>query len=70
MEVLLSKRELEIVSYLEKGFTSKEIAEELFLSNHTVDTHRRNILRKSEVRNTTELIYRINSNRYLENAIF
>ena len=65
MEALLSNREREIVSFLEKGFTTKEIAKELFLSNHTINTHRRNILRKSETKNTAQLIYRINSDRQL-----
>ena len=70
MEILLSKREREIVSFLEKGFTTKEIAEQLFLSNHTVDTHRRNILRKSEVKNTAQLIYRINNRKQVTQLAF
>ncbi len=59
MDYLLSKREIEIVSHLANGLTTKEIAEKLFLSNHTVDTHRRNILRKSAVKNTAQLVYKM-----------
>ncbi|MDD4191721.1 MAG: response regulator transcription factor [Mangrovibacterium sp.] len=42
----LSPRETEILEYVTKGKTSREIAEELHLSKHTVDTHRRKIGRK------------------------
>jgi len=52
----LSCREKEIVSYLAEGLTSREISEKLSLSKNTVDTHRRNILDKSGLRSTAELI--------------
>jgi len=52
----LTDREIEIVKWLLKGKTSKEIAEELFISKHTVDTHRRNILGKVGVKSTGELM--------------
>lgn len=52
----LSKREIELIRYLSKGLSSEEIAEEMFLSRHTIDTHRRNILSKTGVRNTIELL--------------
>ena len=45
----LSQREKEIVSCVAKGLTNKEIAEVLFLSVHTVATHRRNISSKLQV---------------------
>lgn len=53
----LSRRELEIIRALAQGDSSKEIAERLFLSDHTVRTHRRNILLKLGVNNTPELIH-------------
>src|SRR5690606_13120110 len=43
---LLSKRELDIITYIKQGHTSKEIAEQLYISQFTVDTHRKNILKK------------------------
>lgn len=45
----LSQREKEIVSCVAKGLTNKEIAEVLFLSVHTVATHRRNISSKLQI---------------------
>ena len=45
----LSLREKEIVCYVVKGLTNKEIAEKLFISVHTVITHRRNISRKLQI---------------------
>ncbi len=57
---LLSQREKEIVVCVVKGMTNKEIAENLFLSVHTVITHRRNIARKLDIRSTAGLtIYAI-----------
>ena len=53
----LSHRELEIVRLIEAGLSSKEIAEKLFLSVHTVNTHRSNILEKSGKSQISDLIY-------------
>lgn len=56
----LSTREKEIVALVVRGLTNKEIAERLFLSPHTVITHRRNIARKLEIHSPTGLtIYAI-----------
>ena len=56
----LSAREKEILTCVVKGQTNKEIAESLFLSTHTVITHRRNIARKLEIHSTAGLtIYAI-----------
>ncbi|MGZ5283413.1 MAG: response regulator [Bacteroidia bacterium] len=52
----LSKRELEIVRLISEELTTQEIAEKLFLSPHTVDTHRKNLLAKLNVRNTAGLV--------------
>ena len=54
--ILFSKREVEIIKLLKRGSTSAKIAEQLFLSKHTVDTHRRNMLRKCKCENTVDLI--------------
>lgn len=53
---LLSKREMDILFYLCEGLNSLSISEKLFISRHTVDTHRRNILSKMKVDNTSQLI--------------
>ncbi|MCH5241133.1 MAG: response regulator transcription factor [Muribaculaceae bacterium] len=56
----LSSREKEIISHVVKGFTNQEIADKLFLSVHTVMTHRRNIARKLQIHSATGLtIYAI-----------
>ena len=44
----LTTREFEIVKMIAKGQNSEQIAEKLFVSIHTVNTHRRNILHKSK----------------------
>jgi len=54
---MFSAREIEIISLLERGLSSKDIADELFISPHTVDTHRRNMIKKAEVRDSVGLVY-------------
>lgn len=54
-EMVLSKRECEIVQLLAQGFGSKEIGKRLHISPNTVDTHRRNLLKKTGAKNTLEL---------------
>lgn len=56
---LLSPREIEILELVIQGKTSKEIAEKLFISKTTVDTHRRNLLEKTGCRSTSELLMRV-----------
>ena len=51
----LSQREAEVLNYLVKGNTSKEIAQLLDISPKTVDVHRANILHKMQVKTLTEL---------------
>ena len=53
---LLTRREQEILAFIAQGLTSQAIAERLFLSPLTVETHRRNLLVKFEVGNTAALI--------------
>jgi tetratricopeptide (TPR) repeat protein/DNA-binding CsgD family transcriptional regulator len=60
-----SKRELEILQLLKDGFISKLIADKLFISIHTVDTHRRRMLKKANVSNTTELINYCEQNNFI-----
>lgn len=56
----LSQREKEIVALVVKGLTNKDIAEKLYISPHTVITHRRNIARKLDIHSATGLtIYAI-----------
>lgn len=52
----LSEREIEVIRLLAEGLTSMEIAERLFLSDHTIKTHRKNILRKLNVSNSSQAV--------------
>jgi DNA-binding NarL/FixJ family response regulator len=54
--VTISERELEIIKWIAEGYTNNEIAEKLFLSPHTVNTHRKNILQKLGVNNTAAIV--------------
>ena len=58
----LSKREFEIIHYLKKGYSSKNIAEKLFIAVKTVEAHRYNMLRKLNLKNTAALVNFINVN--------
>jgi len=53
----LSYREFEIIRMIEAGHSSKDIADKLFLSIHTVNTHRSNILEKTGKSQISDLIY-------------
>jgi len=57
-ENLLSNKETEVLGLISKGLTTNEIAAKLFVSSRTIETHRANILKKLEVKNTAELIKR------------
>jgi len=54
--VNISEREIEIITLIAEGYTNVEIAEKLFLSPHTVNTHRKNILQKLGVNNTAAIV--------------
>lgn len=54
--VSLTKRETEILNSIVKGNSNKLIAEDLFISTRTVDTHRTNIMKKLKARNTADLV--------------
>jgi DNA-binding NarL/FixJ family response regulator len=54
--VVISERELEIIRYVAEGYTNAEIADILFLSLHTVNTHRKNIMQKLGVNNTAAIV--------------
>ena len=53
---LLTKREKEILQLITEGLTNTEIAEKLFISIDTVDTHRKNLYSKLNVKNTVMLM--------------
>lgn len=54
--VAITERELEIITLIAEGYTNQEIAEKLFLSTHTINTHRKNIMSKLGVANTAGIV--------------
>lgn len=59
----ISEREVEIIRLIVNGYTSGEVADRLFLSEHTVKTHRKNIFRKLNINSVSELsTFAINHN--------
>ena len=61
----ISNRELDIIRLLANNNSSKEIAEKLFISYHTVNTHRKNILKKLNLNSTVQLTHYCVSNQLL-----
>src|SRR6266496_1958019 len=57
----LSQREIEIISFIKKGHSSKEIADILSLSAKTIEVHRYNLMKKLNLRNTAALVNYINN---------
>lgn len=60
-KIKLTQREIEIIRLISQGFTSQEMADKLFISPRTVDTHRANLLKKCNVKNSMELINKLAS---------
>lgn len=52
----LSKREIEVLLLIAEGYTNAEIADKLFTSKRTIETHRQNILEKTQAKNTANLV--------------
>lgn len=65
-EIKLSAREKEIVKEMMNGLTNREISEKLFISESTVETHRKNIYRKTEAHSLPKLIQMVNDMNLLE----
>jgi DNA-binding NarL/FixJ family response regulator len=55
-EASLTERERQIIQLIAEGYTNSQIAAVLYLSNHTVNTHRKNIMRKLNVNNTAGIV--------------
>lgn len=52
----LSMREVEILKLIAEGLTNNEIADKIFLSAHTVATHRKNLMKKFQAKNNVDLV--------------
>lgn len=62
----LSPREIEIIGFIKKGDSSKEIAQALDITAKTVEVHRYNILKKLKLRNSSSLVNYFNSHYFSE----
>lgn len=54
-----TNKEREVLSLVSTGLTTKEIADRLNLSHHTVESHRKNLRKKFQAKNSAELIQKI-----------
>lgn len=55
-ETLLTPREKVVLQYLSEGYSSKQVADKLFLSEYTIVNHKQNMLRKTNTKNITEMV--------------
>lgn len=55
-DIILTRREKEVLELIAEGMTNNEIGQKLFISTTTVDTHRKNLLIKFAAKNTAELV--------------
>ncbi len=65
-EVLLTRREIEVLRMIASERSNQEIADQLYISIRTVDTHRRNLLQKLGLKNTAGLVKYAIKNGFLE----
>ncbi len=66
-EIILTQREIQVVTLIAKEFTTQEIADKLFLSKHTIESYRKNLMNKLSVRNIAGLTKYALKKNYLDN---
>lgn len=65
-EVKLTKREIEVMILMANAYTVNEVADKLFISAHTAETHRKNIMAKLKFKNKAEMTLYAKENGYLD----
>ena len=65
-EIKLTKREIDVITLIAQEYTTQEIADELFLSKHTVESYRKNLMTKLNVRNIAGLTKYALKMKYIE----
>ena len=55
-QLVLTRREVEVLALISEGLTNQEIADKIFVSTSTVDSHRKNLLSKLHAKNTAALV--------------
>jgi len=58
MTLAITNREIQILQQVSQGLTSKEIANQLFISTHTVISHKKKLMRKMAVKNMAQMVRR------------
>ena len=66
--LMVSEREIDVIVEISLGLSNKQIAEKLCLSQHTVNTHRKNIMQKLGVNNTAGIVMFAVKNKLLESS--
>lgn len=66
--IKLSSREIQIIKLIAEGYPNKQIADKLFISTHTVMTHRKNIMGKLQIKNTAALVMLALQNNWVSSA--
>jgi DNA-binding NarL/FixJ family response regulator len=64
--LIVTEREADVIRYIAEGLSNKQIADTLYLSTHTVNTHRKNIMSKLGVNNTAGIVMYAVKNNILE----
>jgi DNA-binding NarL/FixJ family response regulator len=59
MKKILSKRKVEVFSWIAQGYCYKEVAEKLYLSQDTVNSHVHQSLKKLECRSSAQAVYKL-----------
>jgi len=65
----LTPKEREVLGLMADGFTTKEIAQQLSVSFHTVESHRKNLLTKFKVKNSVHLVSKAWSSNLLQHTV-
>jgi len=58
MSTLITHRETQVLHHVSLGLTTKEIASQLYISNHTVISHKKRLMEKMAVKNMAEMVRR------------
>ncbi|GAA4892118.1 response regulator transcription factor [Flaviramulus aquimarinus] len=64
-KIKITRREKEIILELVQGYNVPQIAKKLFISAHTVETHKKNIFKKLDIHNSIDLVKLVNENKLL-----
>lgn len=64
-EIILSERELQVLSLISEGLTNNEIADKIYLSAHTIASHRKNLMKKFEANNNVDLVIKAIKEKFI-----